>query len=360
MKLLRRYDMEQRLQERVDFKQASQWGQKRKKRVEFKVIREFKRDGEQRYQMQVKVGGKVMGSADGTSKSRRSRPQRAWLAAMSSATLRVHQASVRNAWPLPFDSTSKTKSPHMTSSLSCTDAGHRFCWNLNRTLDTQLTFHEEVEAVHKRQPPTRHCVWRHTDELGVDLRCHLEPVAGWGNDPQPGHFDFLLRIESMIGEKAENLMDQLRSMRRVAACFLGWRPSEAMRRCITNEHRTEREHHVSEIHQNRRDHWPGEHISEVLGGLIQEGVNVIRLNFSHGDYETHATTVERVKAVDAKLGTHTALLADMQGEASGRHDGRRLGAGQWRQDDHQGRRGHRQRGSGLDALREIRRGRQGR
>ena len=52
---------------------------------------------------------------------------------------------------------------------------------------------------------------------------------------------------------------------------------------------------------------------EVLEGLIREGVNVIRLNFSHGDYETHATTVERVKAVDAKLGTHTALLADMQG-----------------------------------------------
>ena len=69
LKLLHRYDMEQRLQERVDFKsKLHEWGQKRKKRVEFKVIREFKRDGEQRYQMQVRVGGKVMGSADGTSK----------------------------------------------------------------------------------------------------------------------------------------------------------------------------------------------------------------------------------------------------------------------------------------------------
>ncbi len=69
LKLLSRYDMEQRLQERVDFKsKLHEWGQKRKKRVEFKVIREFKRDGEQRYQMQVRVGGKVMGSADGTSK----------------------------------------------------------------------------------------------------------------------------------------------------------------------------------------------------------------------------------------------------------------------------------------------------
>ena len=52
---------------------------------------------------------------------------------------------------------------------------------------------------------------------------------------------------------------------------------------------------------------------EVLEGMIKEGVNVIRLNFSHGEYETHATTVERVKAIDQDLGTHTALLADMQG-----------------------------------------------
>ncbi len=52
---------------------------------------------------------------------------------------------------------------------------------------------------------------------------------------------------------------------------------------------------------------------EMLEGLILEGVNVIRLNFSHGDHATHAITVERVRAIDAKLGTHTALLADMQG-----------------------------------------------
>ena len=52
---------------------------------------------------------------------------------------------------------------------------------------------------------------------------------------------------------------------------------------------------------------------EVLEGLIREGVNVIRLNFSHGEHAIHAATVEKVKAIDAKLGTHTALLADMQG-----------------------------------------------
>ena len=58
---------------------------------------------------------------------------------------------------------------------------------------------------------------------------------------------------------------------------------------------------------------PSSSSPEVLEGMIREGVNVIRLNFSHGDHATHATTVERVREVDTKLGTHTALLADMQG-----------------------------------------------
>ena len=110
--------------------------------------------------------------------------------------------------------------PYDFLGVSCTDAGHRFCWNLNRTLDTCLAFHEEIEVVHKKRPPTRHCVWRHTDELGgwtFDVIWNRSPDGAM--IPNLVHFDFLLRIESMIGEKAENLMDQLRSMRRVAACF---------------------------------------------------------------------------------------------------------------------------------------------
>ena len=76
---------------------------------------------------------------------------------------------------------------------------------------------------------------------------------------------------------------------------------------------------------------PASTSEEVLEGMISEGVNVIRLNFSHGDHETHATTVERVRAVDGKLGTHTALLADMQGpklRVGMMADGAELKAGQ--------------------------------
>jgi len=69
LKLLKRFDVDSRLQATVDFKsKIHEWGQKRKRKVQFKVIREFKRDGQQLYQMQVLVGGKVMGTSDGPSK----------------------------------------------------------------------------------------------------------------------------------------------------------------------------------------------------------------------------------------------------------------------------------------------------
>ena len=69
LRLLKRFDLEHRLQATVDFKsKLHEWGQKRKKKVQFKVVREFKRDGQQLYKMQVMVGGKVMGTSDGPSK----------------------------------------------------------------------------------------------------------------------------------------------------------------------------------------------------------------------------------------------------------------------------------------------------
>jgi ribonuclease-3 len=69
LKLLKRFDVEHRLQATVDFKsKLHEWGQKRKKRIQFKVVREFKRDGQQLYKMQVMVGGKVMGISEGPSK----------------------------------------------------------------------------------------------------------------------------------------------------------------------------------------------------------------------------------------------------------------------------------------------------
>jgi len=52
---------------------------------------------------------------------------------------------------------------------------------------------------------------------------------------------------------------------------------------------------------------------EMLGKLIKAGVDVFRLNFSHGSYEDHLSVIEHVRSLNAELGTHIALLGDLQG-----------------------------------------------
>jgi len=52
---------------------------------------------------------------------------------------------------------------------------------------------------------------------------------------------------------------------------------------------------------------------EMLGKLIKAGVNVFRLNFSHGAYSDHLEVIERVRSLNEEFGTHIALLGDLQG-----------------------------------------------
>lgn len=58
---------------------------------------------------------------------------------------------------------------------------------------------------------------------------------------------------------------------------------------------------------------PASNTEEKLVELIQAGMNVARLNFSHGEHAVHGQTIANVRAVSEQLGTHTALLADLQG-----------------------------------------------
>ena len=58
---------------------------------------------------------------------------------------------------------------------------------------------------------------------------------------------------------------------------------------------------------------PASQSKEVLVQLVHAGVNVFRLNFSHGDHETHASVVERIREVNEELGTHVSILQDLQG-----------------------------------------------
>src|SRR6476620_12281736 len=50
-----------------------------------------------------------------------------------------------------------------------------------------------------------------------------------------------------------------------------------------------------------------------IGSLNAEGMNVARINFSHGDYEDHAATIAAVRRESEKRGRPVAILQDLQG-----------------------------------------------
>ncbi len=50
-----------------------------------------------------------------------------------------------------------------------------------------------------------------------------------------------------------------------------------------------------------------------LEALIRAGMNVARLNFSHGALEEHAAVIECVRALSARLDCSVAILQDLQG-----------------------------------------------
>ncbi len=52
---------------------------------------------------------------------------------------------------------------------------------------------------------------------------------------------------------------------------------------------------------------------EKLLALVNEGVNVFRLNFSHGSHETHAAVVAHIRRINAESPRNIAILADLQG-----------------------------------------------
>ena len=52
---------------------------------------------------------------------------------------------------------------------------------------------------------------------------------------------------------------------------------------------------------------------ETLRALIQRGVNVCRLNFSHLSHEKAQDIVSKIKEINQELSVHTAILADLQG-----------------------------------------------
>lgn len=52
---------------------------------------------------------------------------------------------------------------------------------------------------------------------------------------------------------------------------------------------------------------------DILEKMILEGVNMFRLNFSHGTHEGHLEVIKKIRALNEKHHTHVAILADLQG-----------------------------------------------
>ena len=58
---------------------------------------------------------------------------------------------------------------------------------------------------------------------------------------------------------------------------------------------------------------PASSSREVLEKLFEEGVDVCRLNFSHGSHEDHLKTINLIKKINAENESTVAMLADLQG-----------------------------------------------
>ncbi len=58
---------------------------------------------------------------------------------------------------------------------------------------------------------------------------------------------------------------------------------------------------------------PASSQKEMLISMIEAGLNVCRLNFSHGSQEVHQKTIDTIREINAAYKTNVGILADLQG-----------------------------------------------
>ena len=58
---------------------------------------------------------------------------------------------------------------------------------------------------------------------------------------------------------------------------------------------------------------PASESPEMLVRLIRAGLNVARLNFSHGDLPKHAEMIRRIRDATRETGRRVAIMADLPG-----------------------------------------------
>lgn len=58
---------------------------------------------------------------------------------------------------------------------------------------------------------------------------------------------------------------------------------------------------------------PASESEETLEQLIEAGMNVARLNFSHGDHDEHLARIERIRKISKKVGKPVGIMLDTKG-----------------------------------------------
>jgi pyruvate kinase len=58
---------------------------------------------------------------------------------------------------------------------------------------------------------------------------------------------------------------------------------------------------------------PASESREVMEQMIRAGMNIARLNFSHGDFESHRKVIESLRAAASRAGRRVAIMADLPG-----------------------------------------------
>ncbi|MGO0191804.1 pyruvate kinase [Bacillus velezensis] len=65
---------------------------------------------------------------------------------------------------------------------------------------------------------------------------------------------------------------------------------------------------------------PASESVEMLTKLMEAGMNVARLNFSHGDFEEHGARIKNIREASKKLGKNVGILLDTKGPEIRTHD----------------------------------------
>ena len=58
---------------------------------------------------------------------------------------------------------------------------------------------------------------------------------------------------------------------------------------------------------------PASNSYEILLALVKQGVDLFRLNFSHGTHDEHKQVIQHINRINKKRNLNVGILADLQG-----------------------------------------------